>query len=98
MKRQMSLSDMCAGPVNKKSRIVSLPLPAQSLMADMKGDDFAAENACGSGPELSLARGNGYKQFHISMKNAGMMYDVLFQWLLGLWSSVIWNLTKVCIL
>lgn len=43
------------------------------------GVDSVAENASGSGFELSFAAGSAYEQLQISMKSLGIVYVVSFQ-------------------
>lgn len=52
MERKLSPSDMGIVPVNKKNRVVSLPLTAPPLMAGLKVEDIVSERLSGSGAEL----------------------------------------------
>lgn len=45
MKRELLTSDVSAGPVNERSRVVSLPPTARQLMVDMKIEDGGAASA-----------------------------------------------------
>lgn len=48
MKRELSAPDVGVGLVNKKIRFVSLPPTAPQLVAHVKLEDVAGENACQS--------------------------------------------------
>lgn len=76
MKRELSPSYIGIGPVNKKSMAVSLPRTGVPLIADVKLEDFVAENVRGSDSEPRSAARNAYEQFQISMKSVCMELDV----------------------
>lgn len=47
MKRDFSMSDGYIGPVDKKSRVLSLPPTAPPLIADVKVEYVVSENVSG---------------------------------------------------
>lgn len=57
-KRELWPFDVGIGPVNRKNRVVSLPLTETALMADVKVDDVVAENAKANLFELRSAERN----------------------------------------
>lgn len=78
IRKALSPGDVCIGPVHKRDRVLSLPLTAQPLIADVKDEDVLAENASWSAVELSSTRRIAYKMLQTVMRSLCMVYDVPF--------------------